>query len=120
MALGQAAGVAACVAVEDNVAVGKVDIAKVQRRLLRQGAVLIYFQDAKPGDEHYEALQFFALRGFYRPDQWQAKLNDAVPADVALKWIEAVGTPGPAGYAPGKTTRGELLDMLYKKVRTKR
>ncbi len=120
MALGQAAGVAACVAVEDNVAVGKVDIAKVQRRLLRQGAVLIYFQDAKPGDEHYEALQFFALGGFYRPDQWQAKLNDPVPVDVALKWIEAVGTPGPAGYAPGKTTRGELLDMLYKKVSTKR
>lgn len=120
MALGQAAGVAACVAIEDDVAVGKVDVAKVQRRLLRQGAVLIYFEDAEPGDEHYEALQFFAVRGFYEPDQWQAKLNDSVPADVALKWIEAVGMPGPAGYAPGKTTRGELLDMLYKKVRTKR
>ncbi len=45
---------------------------------------------------------------------------DAVAADVALKWIEAVGMPGPAGYVSGKTIRGELLGMLYKKVSTRR
>jgi len=116
MALGQAAGTAACLSIEDGVRPRKVNVTKLQQRLLAQGAVLIYFQDAQPGDPHYEALQFLALRGFYRPSQWQAKLNDPVPDGVAAEWIERANAERPPGYVPGKTTRGELLDMLYRHV----
>ena len=114
MALGQAAGVAACVSIDDGVELRDVDIVKVQQHLIKQGAVLIYFKDAKPGDKHYEALQFLALRGLYGLDEWQARLEDPVNAEVALKWSENITAFEPLTYTPGKTTRGELLEMLYK------
>ena len=117
MALGQAAGVAACIAVEDGLPPRKIDVTKLQRRLLEQGAVLVYFQDTAPGDDHYEALQFFALRGFFRPSQWQAKLGDGVSESVAADWIKWSGVGRPPQYTPGKTTRGQLLDALCDSVK---
>lgn len=89
---------------------------KLQRRLLAQGAVLIYFEDAGPGDKHYKALQFFALRGFYGSSQWEAQLGEPVPEEVAANWIRWSTLSRPADYVPGKTTRGELLDALYRRV----
>lgn len=115
MALGQAAGIAACTSIEERKAVRDVDILKVQRKLLGEGAVLIYFKDAKPGDKHYEALQFFALRGFYG-NAWEAKLNEPVPEDIASRWIEWAGIKKPRAYSVGRTTSGELLSMLYSQV----
>jgi hypothetical protein len=116
MALGQAAGTAAALSIEADVPLRAVDVLELQRRLLGQGAVLIHFQDAKPGSPHYEALQFFALRGFLGTDQWQAKL--AQPATEAMRdqWAEWAGVDPPA-LQVGKTTRGELLDALYASVR---
>ncbi len=114
MAMGQAAGVAAAIAVEENVLPSRVPIEKLQRKLLEQKAVLVYFQDARPGDDGFEALQFFALRGLYRPTEWQAKLGEAVPEKVAEDWIARAGRGRPKGYRPGKTTRGQLLQMLYR------
>lgn len=116
MALGQAAGAAACVAIESGTTVRGVDLAKVQQRLLDQGAVLIYFQDAKPGDAHYAALQYLALRGYVRPSEWQAHLEKPVTEAQAAAWIAKAGGGAPEGYAPGRTTRGELLEMLYARV----
>lgn len=115
MALGQAAGTAACISIEDGLPPRKIDVVKLQRRLLRQGAVLIYFRDAGPGDEHYEVLQHFALKGFYGASQWQAKLGEVVPEDVAADWIRRAGVGRPKEYRPGQTTRGELLDALYRR-----
>lgn len=115
MAMGQAAGLAACVSINDGVTVRKVDILKVQRALLGQGAVLIYFKDAGPGDAHYEALQFFALRGFLG-DAWEAKLEKPVSARDARQWISWAGVNQPQAYSKGRTTRGELLGMLYELV----
>ena len=116
MALGQAAGAAACISIDDGRPLRKIDVLKLQRNLLGRGAVLINFQDAKPGDAHYEALQFFALRGFYARSQWRASLNDPVPEDVAADWIKWSGVTAPADHVPGKTTRGELLDALCRRV----
>lgn len=61
MALGQAAGVAASVAIETNRANRAIDVAELQRRLIAQGAVLVYFKDSKPGDAGNAELQKQAL-----------------------------------------------------------
>jgi len=113
MALGQAAGTAACLAIEQRVPPRKIDVAELQRRLLAQGAVLVYFQDARPGDAHFKALQYFALRGFFPSSHWQAKLDDPVAPGTASDWIQQAGVGQPPAYLPGKTTRGQLLDMLF-------
>ena len=112
MALGQAAGTAAAISLEENVPVRKANILKLQRRLIQQGAVLIYFKDARPGDPHFEALQFLGLRGFYG-QQTEAKLAEPIPAELARKWLRWAKVKQMSGYQPGKTTHGQLLQLLY-------
>ena len=115
MALGQAAGTAAVLAIENDVQPRWVDVFALQQKLLESGAVLIYFEDAVPGDARYEALQFFALRGFLR-DSWQAGLDRVVDEKTAGDWIAWAGMGRPDGFVAGTTKRGELLEMLYSKI----
>lgn len=114
MALGQAAGVAASLSIEDDVSVRKVDTGKLQQQLLKQKAVLIYYTDATPAHPHFQALQYFGLQGLL--PEWSARLDEPVNGADAARWIAAVGQKTPAQYQPNKTTRGELLELLYQAV----
>jgi hypothetical protein len=119
MALGHAAGIAAGLSIRAGLPPRQVDVRKIQRRLLEEGAVLIYFQDARPGDQHYEALQLLALRGFLDISEWQANLEQPVKEAIASRWIRQAAAGKPESYQPGKTTRGELLEALYRRLRQK-
>ncbi len=116
MALGQAAGVAASISIENDTPPRYIDIVKLQQRLLKQKAVLIYFEDAHPDDKHFEALQFFTLRGFFQISKWEARLNEPIRNGVGMKWIKWAGCSFPDDYVSGKTTRGELLQFLYDRI----
>jgi hypothetical protein len=115
MALGQAAGTAAAQSIDSNKTPRQIDVTELQRQLLADGAVLMYFRDATAGMPNFEALQFFGLRGFLG-DEWKAELAEPVSEETAAKWVEWSYVPKPAGYTPGKTTRGEFLAMLYRDV----
>ena len=117
MAMGQAAGVAAGISVRDGTPPRKINVWMIQRELLGQNAMLIYFKDLKPGDAHYEAAQFFAVRRFLGPDNWDARLTERVSDADAKQWIQWAGVDAPPAYKPGKTTRGELLGALFALVR---
>lgn len=117
MALGQAAGVAASLSIEANVPVRRVDTVKLQKVLLKQKAVLIYYSDVSPAHPRFEAVQYFGLRGLL-PD-WEARPDEAVTAEDAAKWIAAAGGTKPARYQPGTTTRGEMLHYLYENAGSK-
>lgn len=112
MALGQAAGAAACLSIEQGRPPRAISVPKLQRRLLAQGATLIYFRDAPPSHPSFQALQHFALRGLLG-DAWEAKLDQPATADVANGWIAQANLGHPEGFQPGRTTRGQLLQMLY-------
>ncbi len=112
MALGQAAGTAACVSIEDGCAPRAIATSKLQQRLLRQGAILVYFKDARPDHTHFAALQYFALRGVLS-DAWEAKLDAPATAQVAAEWSAQAKLNSPEGFVAGRTTRGQLLEMLY-------
>ncbi|MDP7289061.1 MAG: hypothetical protein QGH94_13830, partial [Phycisphaerae bacterium] len=86
---------------------------EIQAELLAQNAVLIYFKDLKRGAPHYAAAQFFAVRGFFGREGWTARLGDPVSETVAKQWLQWSGLDAPKSYKPGKTTRGELLEVLY-------
>ncbi len=109
MALGEAAGVAINVSLDDGNSVRAANVIEIQRRLLGAGAVLTYFEDASPGDAHYEALQFFALRGFLG-ESYQANLDNPVSAEDRSNWTTWANTPDLAAFAG---TRGQLLDKIY-------
>lgn len=116
MALGQAAGEVASLCIEEGMQPRAVEIHKLQLRLLRNKAVLIYFFDARPGDKHYDSLQFFAVRGFLKQAEWKARLGAVAEEEVAAKWIAWAGAGTPDDYRQGTTTRGELLGMLFERV----
>ncbi|HOX02176.1 MAG TPA: FAD-dependent oxidoreductase [Candidatus Paceibacterota bacterium] len=85
MALGQAAGTAAHLALERCVPVRQVPVAALQRELLRQGQVLTHFTDIDRQDPAYAGLQFFAARGFF-PD-YEARSMDPLDRATARQWF---------------------------------
>ncbi|OJW22728.1 MAG: hypothetical protein BGO49_00745 [Planctomycetales bacterium 71-10] len=107
MALGEAAGEAAALAVESGAAPRRVDVATLQRRLLSRGAVLMHFRDMKPGDAHFQAVQRAGLRGLLA-DDWAARPSDPPTAAEAARWREVLGAAAPDLDAP----RGEWLERL--------
>ncbi len=113
MALGEAAGVAINVSLDGGTSLRAANVVEIQRRLLAAGAVLSYYEDAAPGDAHYEALQFFALRGFLG-DSYRAELDAPVSDEDRANWTEWADTPGLARFSG---TRGQLLDKIYTDVR---
>ncbi len=112
MALGEAAGIAINVGIDGRTSVRDANVVELQRRLLRAGAVLTYYEDAAPGDKHYEALQFFALRGFLG-DSYQANLDQPVSSADRSNWTSWANTPELARFSG---TRGQLLDRIYSEV----
>lgn len=116
MALGQAAGVAAGVAIENATSPRKASIDTIQTRLLDQGSILVYFRDLPPSHPRFKAFQYFALRGVFAANAWKAEPDRAVTAAEAAAWTKAAGLPTTAA-TPGKTTRGELLEAMYRQAR---
>jgi hypothetical protein len=110
MALGQAAGSAAALALEDGTNVRAVSRPRLQERLLADGAVLQYYEDARPGERGWHGLQVLGLRGLI--PGWRAELGHVVSEADARAWIVAAGGRTPDAYRPGATTRGELLEAL--------
>lgn len=109
MALGQAAGVAAALAIESQRAMRDLDVTTLQNRLLDQGAVLVYFKDTPRSHPHYRASQYFGLRGALA--DWNARLDEPATTDDSQKFAAIVGAPVPSG----NMTRGELLTRLMPK-----
>ena len=112
MALGEAAGAAINVSLDEGTSARAANVIEMQRRLLAAGAVLTYYEDAAPGDAHYQALQFFALRGFLG-DSYQAKLNEPVSDEDRGNWTTWANTPALARFSGA---RGQLLDRMYAEV----
>ena len=112
MALGEAAGEAINVSLDQGTSLRDANVVELQRRLLAAGAVLSYYDDAAPGDAHYEALQFFALRGFLG-DSYQADLDAPASDEDRANWTAWANTPDLASFSG---TRGQLLGKLYTDV----
>ena len=114
MALGEAAGVAAVLSMRDEVNVQSVSVPRLQRMLLKKGAVLIYYRDISTEHENFEALQYFGVRGFI--PEWEANIDQRVKEQEAESWIRKSGVQESIPSVSGTTTRGELLQILYDKI----
>ena len=88
MAIGQAAGIAAHLAIEADVPVSKVDVARMQRLLLQHGQVLTYFKDLDPEDPSFPAMQFLGTRGLFQ--DYNARPGDPLEYAQAVDWLKAV------------------------------
>ena len=107
MALGEAAGTAAALAIDARTDVRGIAADSLQGRLLRHGATLVYLRDMKPGDPDYAKAQRLALRGFF--PEWEAGLDRVTDESTARLWSSLAGREV---TADGKTTRREWLRRL--------
>lgn len=86
MAMGQAAGSAANIAIQDKTQPRKVDIDKLQRSLLKNNAVIMLFDDVTWDTPHREAIQFFGSRGAIT--SYQSRQRFAVDRGTAAMWLD--------------------------------
>jgi hypothetical protein len=137
-ALGQAAGVAAHLALEGKTEVAKVPIHRLQRILHERGAATFYFSDIPRAHPQFAFLQRLGSLGFFHepappgfrlntrkviyglqyfeaPEGHAAELNAVLTKATAQYWrglIERAGKKAPE-YREGMT-RGEYLGKLTK------
>ena len=86
MALGEAAGTAAALAIDNEVTVRDVLVAALQEKLLDNGATLIYFRDLKNTDPDFAKVQRLALKGYF--PEWNARLDTPIDEATAKLWKE--------------------------------
>jgi hypothetical protein len=108
MALGQASGIAASLAIENQSKVKNIDLQQLQDLLIDQKATLVYYRDVHPEDQDFKIVQTMGLRG-YLPG-WEAKLNDNIDQETAQLWEKLSGKK--LNYQ-AKITRRQLLMNIY-------
>ena len=106
MVLGEAAGVAASLAVSLQLPARSVPVDLLQRNLISRGAMLIYYRDVSRDDPAFPALQYLGVRGAIQ--DWEAKLDDPVSQSDAACWARIAGFPA----IPGGTSRRDILMRL--------
>lgn len=113
MAMGQAAGTAADIALHDGASLRAVPIDRVQSALLRQGQVLTYFKDIDRSDPAYEGLQYFGTKGLFR--DYLARSKDVLDRATARRWLGLIlGKPVGSWDLPetGAFTGADLKRVL--------
>lgn len=112
MAIGQAAGIAASLAIDQKVKMKNVNLDSLQQILIHQKATLIYYKDITPDDPEFEVVQYLGLRG-YLP-AWDAGLDQQADLATISLWENLSRTkldPQP------KITRRQLLRIIYNRIR---
>lgn len=116
MNMGQAAGVAAGIALQENQPVQDVSVTAIQQQLHARGAATLYISDVLPGDKDFELVQWWGTLGGWhgierRPqgsrtgpeirdhyDQafrgHEAQLQQSLTADVRDRWLAIIDNIG--------------------------
>lgn len=104
MAMGQAAGAAAHLALAARAEPRTINPAQLQRLLLTRDHVITFFSDIDRKHPAYAASQFFGARGFF--PGYLARADEPVDLPTARAWWKlATGQDAPASHgAPAKET----------------
>lgn len=113
MALGQAAGVAASLAIDSNSKIKNINQNQLQDILLNQKATLIYYKDISIDSPDYKMVEFMGLRG-YLPE-WEAKIQDTINDQTLLSWKKLSGYSLDNAVV-NKSTRKEVLTIIYNQL----
>ncbi len=115
MAMGQAAGAAAHLAIEGNQRVRDLRPERIQRLLLANHQVLTFFKDMDKSDPAHDAMQFLGTKGFF--GDYLARSKDPVTAEDAARWRkladQLAGKELPIRSKPG-VSRGEYCREVYR------
>lgn len=126
MHIGESAGFAAALALREGTAPGRLDPAKLQRRLVESGVMVSFFNDMDMAAEAAwaPAVQYLGTRGFF--DTYDARPDAPLTAGAAHVWARGFGElAANRGNAAGRAreqartggegpsvTRRQFADML--------
>lgn len=116
MALGEAAGAAAHLAIGKNVAPRAVPTAELQHILVERGAVVTFYHDLAFNDSDFPAFQYLGARGLnpgYRAEK-ETPLTRAAGAERLARILQQEGKvwSAPGGEPGANLTGGELATWL--------
>ncbi len=136
MSLGQAAGHAAALAIDENKTVQDVSINKLQSYILSDGSAVIYTSDVLPGHPDFKAVQWWGAQGAYHglvaasedidtrgakiigqyseaAPAHKVKLDEKLTAELKTRWIKLAKSSGVSEekipFALRSSTRGEFI-----------
>jgi hypothetical protein len=110
MAMGEAAGAAAHLAIGAGVMPRGVDVDALQRHLAGRGQVLTYFKDIDRGHAAYAAMQYFGTKGFF--EDYLARPDEPLDGATAARWQKLAGV---TVDVPAGITRGAFCQRLYER-----
>ena len=108
MALGEAAGIAATLAIDNSQNVRNIDIDKLQNNLLKYGTTLIYFRDLTNNDPDFPLIQKLALRGYF-PD-WDSEIDEIIDENTVKLWCKLSGK---SFNTDKKQTKRTIMHLLF-------
>jgi hypothetical protein len=142
MSLGQAAGHAAVIAIDEKTSVQRVAVDRLQRRLHADGSATIYTSDVLPGHPDFAAVQWWGTLGglhgleprpadgkptrgkniagqYFETYQFHAVgVERPLDAATAERWTAMARSVGvPSATVGGSTTRGEFIRRAFAAVR---
>lgn len=109
MAMGQASGIMAAIMMSENVAAKDIPVCEVQKKLLKQKATLIYFEDVKLSDPDFVMVQVMGLQGYF--PTYRAELDRVIESDVLDRWQKACTVK--LNAQAGVTTRRDVIKQIY-------
>jgi hypothetical protein len=111
MAIGQAAGIAAAIAIDSKVKMRNVSMERLQNDLISQHATLIYYKDVDYLSSDFALVQRMGLRGFL--PEWNARLSEPIEAETLAAWRKLSGL-SLDNIVAGQTKRLEALREIAK------
>jgi hypothetical protein len=116
MALGQAAGTAASIAIARSTPVRQVNIEALQRRLIENGQVITFFRDIDTADPSHRAMQYFGTKGLFT--SYLANPRGTLDRNTAAGWARLAGrTVPPEWKGVEGLSRAELNAWLRRPTR---
>lgn len=117
MALGEACGHAAHLALQANVPLRSVPVAALQEHLLANRGVITYFDDLDPASESFAAFQWLGARGFNdgyhaNPDELLTRADAAKRLTRVLQCMQRTWTPPPGDAAPTPVGSAQVTQWL--------
>ncbi len=106
MALGEAAGTAAHLAIRDDCPVRSVDIRALQAELLRGGQVITYLSDMDRTRDDWAALQICGTLGFF--NGYEARPDEPVDVTTGRRWLALAF--GREGEEQGRRLESDPVD----------
>lgn len=111
MALGEAAGIAASIAIDESTPMNKVDIDKLQKKLINNKATLIYFRDVNIEDPDFAMVQYMGIRGYLL--EWNANLDKIISIEAAEKWSFLSGVKIKSENKTRRTILRNIYELIY-------